>query len=254
MQHFSKITLSIISIAFLTGCGASVNAVSRGEFGQFERSLNNTTHGYQVIEDPTGTAPTLKVERFEVRGGDCSQNKYWSDCKNDRERSELSGPKNNLLGSEWWYGWSIYLPHDFEVVDPVSVMFGQFHQRDKDRPAFSFKNDGGGLYLSRDLHASQHWSTILTDQEMRGAWNHIEVHAKWSQKSDGFFDVYANGELKKSYRGPTTSAEALYFKYGIYRTFISKYLTKNNAEEVPTQIVLYANVRRSKTREELKSQ
>ena len=246
MHRFLTYLLLLIC---LSGC-QSTSSYNAG-FGTFQRSLNTKEYGYQKLTDPTGRAPTEIIERFEVRFGDCSSDQRWSDCKNDRERSEMSGPKDNLVGSEWWYGWSIYLPPTFVVVQPVSTVFGQFHQKNKPIPSFQFRNDGGGLYLSRDLHASQHWSTILSHEEMLGKWNHLEVHAKWSPKSDGFFKVYANGVLKNEYRGPTTYAQAVYFKYGIYRTHVSRYLEKFGVEAVPTQVVFYANVRRAKTKESL---
>jgi hypothetical protein len=85
----------------LGGC----QAVDRGSFGPFERSLNNKTYGYEVVDDPTGSAPTLMVERFEVRPVDCSANSVWSDCKTDRERSELI--QKGILeskSSNYWYG------------------------------------------------------------------------------------------------------------------------------------------------------
>ncbi|NBT42441.1 MAG: hypothetical protein EBT20_18595, partial [Alphaproteobacteria bacterium] len=79
---------------------SSSNKITRGNFGDFKRSLNNKKYGYEVINDFTGAAPTTKIEKFEVRPGDCSTDGKWSDCKNDRERSELGGKKNNYPGSE----------------------------------------------------------------------------------------------------------------------------------------------------------
>ena len=38
--------------------------------------------------------------------------------------------------------------------------------------------------------------------------------------------------------------EAIYFKHGIYRSFISKYKKFNNVKKMPTQIVFYDEVRR----------
>ena len=65
--------------------------VDRGSFGDFERSLNTKPYGYKVIEDFTGEAPS------KVIGA-------WSDCTQDRERTELSGPKDNYRDIEYWYG------------------------------------------------------------------------------------------------------------------------------------------------------
>lgn len=61
------------------GLAQSVAALDRGTFGPFVLSLNDTRHGYQVVRDPTGAAPSKQVERFEVRPGDCNRNGGWDD-------------------------------------------------------------------------------------------------------------------------------------------------------------------------------
>ena len=47
-----KIGVVLLAL-ILTGC----QSIDRGSFGFFDRSLNNKSHGYQVVDDPTGTAP-----------------------------------------------------------------------------------------------------------------------------------------------------------------------------------------------------
>jgi hypothetical protein len=78
-----KLGLVLLSLT-LSGC----HSIDRGSYGFFDRSLNSKSHSYQVVNDPTGTAQTAKVERFEVRPGDRGTDPGWSDCKNDRERSD----------------------------------------------------------------------------------------------------------------------------------------------------------------------
>lgn len=80
------------------------NYLDRGEFGVFLRSLNVKPYGYTVIVDPTGNAPSRLIERFEVRPGDCHFSGGWSDCRSDRERSELwEQGKRSPHGSEARY-------------------------------------------------------------------------------------------------------------------------------------------------------
>ncbi len=52
-------------------------------------SLNDKSHGYTTTADPI-SVKSKNVERFEIRHGDCGRNEDWSDCDNDRERSELT--------------------------------------------------------------------------------------------------------------------------------------------------------------------
>jgi hypothetical protein len=215
--------------------------------GPVKRSLNRAPHGYEVIPDPTGSAPTELVEKFEVRPGDCFGNAEWNDCYEDRERSELSASTNNGFGTEYWYGWWIYVPKDYVNVHPTKVALGQFHQRNGP-PAFMFQNHTGGLMVDKNFGNSFQREKILSDDELRGTWNQIEVHAKWGR--DGFFAVYANGELKRVFEGVTAN-KPIYFKYGLYRSFLKRYKVLAKVNEVPTQIVYYSNVRRARTREGL---
>lgn len=122
-----RIAVACLVPALSVAVPVAAQAVDRGTFGPFVRSLNAKDYGYRIVPDPTGAAPTAFVERFEVRSGDCAANTGWDDCANDRERSELSEKGNrNPAGTTGWYGWSLYLPSDFPNVYPTKVALGQF--------------------------------------------------------------------------------------------------------------------------------
>jgi hypothetical protein len=216
------------------------------------RSLNDTKHGYQVVRDPTGLAPAKRVERFEVRPGDCARNGGWDDCAKDRERSELSEQrKNTKAGDEVWYGWSIYVPPDWKNVWPTKTALGQFHQKGS-HVIWMFQNDKGGLLLDQQVEGrTTKKYPLLSARELRGRWNRIEVHVKWSTKADGFFHVYVNGARKVAFQGKTMTARNVYFKYGVYRSFLSRYKQASGANEVPGQTAYFANVRKAKSRDGL---
>ena len=239
-----------IAILGLGGC----QHVDRGSFVAFKRSLNSKPHGYAVIEDPTGTAPTRLVERFEVRHGDCEADNGWSDCDRDRERSELSEQKKRTTrGKSYWYGWSLYLPEDYINVYPTKVALGQFHQVEAP-PVWMFQNSSGGYHLDRQVHGStREYFELIDEENLRGKWHHIEVNARWSEGADGFFKVWVNGEQKADYSGQTMTAMKVYFKYGVYRSFMSRYRRANGIDEVPGQVAYFANVRRASSREGLRA-
>lgn len=237
-----------MAIALTCSCAT----IDRGNFGPFQRSLNTKSHGYDVLEDPTGSAPTEWVERFEVRPGDCSRNEDWSDCANDRERSELS-ERNKITspGREYWYGWHIYFPEDYPNIFPTKVALGQFHQV-KEHAIWMFQNSRGGYHLDDQVFGRTHrYHKLIDEKDLRGQWHQIEVHVKWSTSSDGFMRVWVNGEKKVDHSGQTMTASATYFKYGVYRSFMRRYESSNPGKEAPAQTVLYANVKRGKTRESL---
>lgn len=228
---------------FVAGCVAS----DRGKFGMFERSLNIKSHGYAVVDDPTGSAPTAKVERFEVRPGDCGVDSGWSDCANDRERSELSQTSGRVSGGEIWYGWSFYFPQDYPNIFPAKTALGQFHQT-RSYPIWMIQHQSDGLYLDRQTSAgSQDLYPLIAEAMLRGKWHKVEIHARWSRNFDGFFRVWINGEQKVNYAGRTFYGSDTYFKFGVYRSFLSRATTKPAAG----QTVLYANVRAADTREGL---
>lgn len=251
VRHIKRFFPIFAGIAVVLGLSAFQN-IDRGSFGPFQRSLNNTAHGYAIIEDPTASAPTKFVERFEVRSGDCGTGSSWNDCTNDRERSELSEKnKSSTRGTTSWYGWSLFVPENYVNIYPTKVAFGQFHQA-KSHPVWMFQNSSGGYFLDDQVHGStRKYYQLINDADLRGKWHRIEVHARWTIKDDGFFRVWVNGKQKVYFSGQTMTAMGVYFKYGLYRSFISRYKDANGGDEVPSQIVLYANVRRAGVREGL---
>ncbi|MRI33106.1 hypothetical protein EOPP23_08935 [Endozoicomonas sp. OPT23] len=244
--------INLIQTAILVSLTSACSANDRGNFGPFKRSLNITSYGYSVIEDSTKTAPSQMIEVFDVRPGDCSSNSGWNDCEKDRERSELTEvDKDNYPGNEYWYGWSIYFPESYPNVYPTKVALGQFHQY-QSHPAWMFQNSSGGYHLDNHIPSNTKKDYLLIDEsELRGKWHRIEVHVRWTKDDKGFFSVWVNGEKKVDYHGATMTAQRVYFKYGVYRSFMSRYKNANNANFVPAQTAYFSNVKRSDDRKGL---
>ena len=118
-----------------------------------------------------------------------------------------------------------------------------------------FQNANGGYWIDNQTAGhTVEMRRLLTDEEMRGKWTDIVVHARWSDGSDGFFRVYVNGADKAKYTwsGPTKSkGKAVYFKFGVYRSFMSRYKRANDGAEAPGQIVYFDEVRRGRTRSDV---
>ena len=247
-----KQLLSVIALVFSASLFSADATIDRGDFGEFKRSLNTKKHGYTVLEDPTQGAPVNIVEAFDVRPGDCSSSGGWSDCKKDRERSELSEiDRTSGLGDDFWYGWHIYFPKDYANVYPTKTALGQFHQH-KSHPVWMFQNSSGGYHLDDQVRGStRKYYPLIDKSELRGKWHKVEVQVRWAKKRNGYFRVWVNGVQKVDYEGQTMDAKNVYFKYGVYRTFMSRYKNKYNAEQVPAQKVYFANVKRGNSREQL---
>jgi len=228
---------------------------------KYKKSLDRKykKYGMQVVSKKDGHPVRAgeKSIRFEVRPGDCGFNEDWSDCDNDRERHELTGRR--MTGGEWWYAWSIFLPKDFINVSPTKLALGQFHQ-EKGHVVWMFQNQHygmhGGYWVDNQVPGyTKTIDRILKQDEMIEKWNDILVNVKWSKKEDGFFKVWLNNNLVYDYRGPTKTKPKVYFKFGIYRSFLSKwiYSSRNKKKEkgVPAQVVYFDEVRAGKTKEKV---
>ena len=247
-----KICFLFISILF-TGC-STLTFKRSGFSSEFKRTLNSTSHGYNVIKDPTGSAPTEYVERFEVRPGDCSQDSIWSDCKNARERSMIKSNIGSFLGHEEKYSLYMFVPEDWKDINPASNMYGQFYQPHKSgingdgQPLMGVMLTSRGLYIENFIKFYKN-SPTYDIKELKGKWTKIEFHVKWmddsdSGNSDGFYKIYINGDLFDEFHGNTASRyglDQLRFKYGNYRFNLN-----NISSPLPTQVVYYANVKRQR--------
>ena len=214
----------------------------------FKKSLpaNYKPYGYSIVSKSNGHPVRDGKEsmRFEVRAGDCSWTQGWNDCEKDRERHELLTTSRWRKG-EYWYHWSLFLPEDYPVIYPVKVALGQFHQQGA-HPVWMFQNSSGGYFVdNQTVGYTLEKRKILTDGEMRGRWSDVLVHARWTHQDDGFFRVYVNGETAPRYTwsGPTRKrGKQVYFKLGIYRSFMSR-----RPGDEPTQVVYFDHVNRAKS-------
>jgi len=210
-------------------------------------SKNFKKYGVCIVERSKGHPTRLGHQslRFEVKPGDCGYNNGWDDCKNDRERHELSG---NRHGDEaYWYAWSIYLPKDFKNIYPTKLAMGQFHQS-KGHVVWMFQNRNGGYFVDNQVYGyTSKQDKILDQKDMLGKWNDILVNAYWTDKKEGFFSVWVNGKLSYKYSGPTKSkGKKVYQKFGIYRSFMSRFKMAKKVDLVPGQVVYFDEVRTEK--------
>ena len=259
-------TLFIISIvlfstnAFAKKCTSSFSksfSISSdvGFGNQYKKSLFNNfkKHGVCIVEKSKGHPTRLGQQslRFEVKSGDCGYNKGWDDCKKDRERHELSG--NRHSDGEYWYAWSIYLPKDFKNIYPTKLAMGQFHQS-KGHVVWMFQNADGGYFVDNQVYGrTSRTDRILNQEEMVSRWNDILINANWTDKNIGFFRVWVNGKLSYKYNGPTKSkGKKVYQKFGVYRSFMSRYKMAKNVDLVPGQVVYFDEVRTGKSCSKLK--
>lgn len=225
------------------------------------RSLSTTSYGYSLSKEQVYKGSVS--QRFEVRPGDCAGQPDWDDCKYDRERSEISVKNNNIMpGDKKWISWSIYLPKDFQTSDNVATTMGQIHRiggpssierNMPSRPplAMFFAKRNGYMVCLFDVKSDKACFTqkIMSIDDMRGKWTNIVVFID-TNKETGKFRIFVNGKIRVKVDQPVVQndAEYFYFKYGIYRSFVSKH-----GGPMPTQIAYFDEVRMSNKRDHVDS-
>jgi len=265
-----KIIIILLLIPTLVISGTFKN--DEGKFGLktkksgFEFHLNFMDHNdynFQYIKDKTKARAGKYFQRFELRDGDCFGDDGWSDCDTNRERVEFSTRPRQAPKGKQCYGYSLMLAKDFIDVHPTNTDLGQVHQHGGPTgkaeglasfpPLIQISAYQGYLYFN--WHELSGSATNVIDEsryfrlkplkDMKDVWTDISFCLDFKNKRmDAWIDGIKKVEILKS---PIFfKPEAIYFKHGIYRSFISKYKARNNGK-MPTQVVFYDEVRRGKS-------
>ena len=242
----------IITILFLLLISFNCLAqdLDRGLLPQMRRSLNNNRpYAHTIIDDVTKSAPTKKIERFELRAGDCSKDPTWDDCKTDRERTELvQRVLSEINNKTRWYGWSFYFPKNHKDVWPVKLTISQFLDEGYDLPAWVFHVNNKGIVIENTLTRPGLTQLLIKKEDMLEKWHNIQIETFFSKKEDGKFNIWVNGKEVFKYSGATLKSDVYFFKYGLYRAFLSR---AKKRKRIPTQYIYFSNLRLEDTQEAL---
>ncbi|MGD3109438.1 polysaccharide lyase [Streptomyces sp. YGL11-2] len=233
-----------------TAAGTSAEGGSKGStqgsgvfYDGFEQQADN---GWKTaINDSTDSRRKLSLTQLEQQPGGLLQ-RVSSPTRDGHHalqatvphqlgsfRSEVARPPVPM-GSEDWYGFSIYLPPTWQN-DPQGNILAQWHALvDTARTA----GDGTGqppVALSvqgNQWRLKMHWNTQGPDFKgagkgtrtfnlgsiKKGVWVDFVLHAKWSHNSDGLVQLWQDGHQKVNYTGPDeyNNKQGPYFKIGIY--------------------------------------
>lgn len=138
------------------------------------------------------------------------------------------------MGAEVWYGFSIYVPKNYEWAKDAGESTMQFHNN-KDHDLGEDKT-GDPPTILRMLYQkwkinSQYSTALLTTKENKsnntptfapaeaGKWVDWVFHVKWSWKQDGFFQAWKDGKMIRDHKGPNcyNDVKAPKWKLGIYK-------------------------------------
>jgi hypothetical protein len=231
------------------GCAPAVSPIFVGDYetGNFDQwpwcqnvavrsvpcsSFRTSTHSMQVQTNVVRPGRKFAA-RFEVRHGDQPK----GICCGDR--AEVSGGERAQAneGDDLWYQWSTLFDENFPVGPEWSVV-SQWHANQDGPPPVAI--DAGGATLSDDR-----WGIVLATWNapgdrgptfmpwsapvIRGVWNDIKLHIKWSVRDDvGFIELWHDG-VRQTFGEPCAGqtrcmvrtlmpgGNGVYFKQGYYR-------------------------------------
>ncbi len=183
----------------------------KGDLSEVSKEGSSAT----VVNNPAGRGKVVK----------CTINQ-------SQERSEILLSRD-AVGTERWYGWSIYLDPEWKKTSKGNIIT-QWHrwqpcmadgsckwakanpmalkidQNNNYNIDLSYGGSNTRVNIKKDLGIN-----YLAD---RGKWVHWAAHAKWSTGKDGFFILYKNGKEVYKREGAVwlELPEGPYFKAGIY--------------------------------------
>ena len=241
---------------------------SKSGFKYHRNFMDHHDHNFKYIKDKKKARAGMYYQQFELRDGDCFGDDFWNDCDTDRERVEFSTRPRQPITKNQCYGYSLMLSKDFTHIHPTSTTLGQVHQHGGPTGTAgglaSFpplvQIDVVGVSLMFNWHELSGSATNVIDKsrlyklkslkDMKGVWTDISFCLDFkNNRIDAWVDGIKKVEILKS---PIFfKPEAIYFKHGIYRSFISKYKKFHKVKKMPTQIVFYDEIRRGNSIEKV---
>jgi hypothetical protein len=192
--------------------------------------LGTSTYGMQVEDDVVRQGRF--AARFELRHGDDPAGICCG------ARAEVSGEAAVRAGEgdERWYQWSTRFGDEFPAGEGWSVLSQWHADVDGSPPVAILANvtaNQWGIVLTKwnspgdqDPPKFSPWSTPV----VRGVWNDIKMHIKWSTRDDiGFIELWVNGapqvftaapcaqQTRCATRTLMPGGGGVYFKQGYYR-------------------------------------
>lgn len=218
----------------------------------------------------SGNSPT--VTKIPVRKGQYSMKTYLHCTESSTNyRTEVYVDNYAIIGDDYWYGFSIYLPDSY-IPDRTWEIVAQWHGWPEGFPDFSPGTEywrspvlalrtTGGIWniINRwdakrntgDINNRVYGGTKTWDlgKYETGKWVDWIFHFKWSYQNDGILEVWKNGNLVISKTGANCFNDKIgpYFKMGLYKGWENwwKYPSTNwwNHDVVDQRILYHDELR-----------
>ena len=257
----------IILIIFgLILCG---NAVAKTKFSEVKKALKEDGYGKAIPEtfhhlnSPNAINPISVSDfsiigdnsiRFESNDGECGKEPKWSDCANDRERTELYYKKKNWK-KERWYRFYIHLPKDYNSIAPAKMSLIQWKRHKPSKVLVMFQHMHAGLTFNRNGDSFKDSYVVLKrNEELLGNWTEIIFNTNWHPDPEkGYMKVWVDGKLKVDFKGVsnTKKGKELSLRYGLYSSSMSRYKTAFETQTMPQRVIFFDGVKEETSCEKL---
>jgi len=238
---------------------------SKTKFSEVKKALKEDGYGKAIpkkfhhLNSPNAINPVSVSDfsilgnnsiRFESNNGECWQEPVWSDCKNDRERTELYYEKKPWK-KERWYRFYIYLPKDYNSIAPAKMSLIQWKRHNPSKVLVMFQHMHAGLTFNRNGDTFEDSYIVLkSNKELLGDWTEIIFATNWHpDPQNGFMKVWIDGKLKVDFKGRSNhkkEGKELSLRYGLYSSFLRYYRKVHNKEIHPQRIIFFDGVRAEK--------
>lgn len=188
---------------------------------------------------------------FQLNDGECGvEEGKWSDCDNDRERTELNFKKEKAK-QEKWYRFHIKFTDSHNNIAPASLSLMQWKRYSKpSRTMIQFQQTSAGLVLNRNGETFRDANIMLVhEKDLYNRWIEIIFNTNWHpDENKGFMKVWVDGQLKFDHKGPSHADTAdVSMRVGIYSAFLGRYRALYPDTPIPTREVIYDGIRASRT-------
>ena len=245
------------------------NAFAKNKFSEVKKALKNDGYGKAIPEEfhnlnsPKAINPVSVSDfsiigensiRFESNNGECGKEPKWSDCENDRERTELYYKKIPWK-KERWYRFYIHLPEDYNSIAPAKMSLIQWKRLKPSKVLVMFQHDHSGLTFNRNGDTFKDTYIVLkSNKELLGSWTEIIYNTNWHPDSEkGFMKVWIDEKLKVDFKGRSNNKKGkeLNLRYGLYSSKMSRYKRVFETETMPQRIIFFDGVKEEKSCEKL---
>lgn len=234
LRLFVRVWIIFFAMSMASGAIAQGKPILKK--AKIESLSHKSKYRFAMVSSPTRRG--AKAQRFEIRHGDCGRSSGYDDCSNDRGRIERKEkPKNAMAKPDGavWYGYSLLIPSDFVSLGRANTILSQAKTEKYDVPLWALTFNDKPYLLYGDGKTCKLGSLA----SWKGRWIDITVFAHYARSGQPvYFQLYRDGKLLCQRKSPimpqhiSKSKQKIGLKYGIYSSFVSRYLQRHATKTV----------------------